>query len=210
VAEWVESGGSVIYDAISQTPHDVRSGLISAGVNVSKLEQKTVWGEIDKAQDTEALRVHDLWIEVYDWHSAIFGEAPEDRAVYVGGYEKKPIDLSRLLLSEEIIWRDFLRIGDNYAFLTERIPENELVDFIIGKQIPNLHNTRSTTIAGVLKNQITDQQLKRLEDGVYGVVDFTADKADRAIAIKKMSNARDYSPHGLRKVNNRVVLDRDQ
>lgn len=180
-AEWIRSGGTVLYCTFTQPPDDVRAKFIRLGLNVQEQEGSKNLG-------------------IYDLYSATLGKKSKEKDAEDS---LKAADWSIRFLHQEMpastasesdfqSWSKHLVIVDDESTFARFNEEKVWVELELTRIIPSTKLRKITYIAAVMRGIHSEWVYKRLESAMDGVIDFKIDETEGRtrdlIRIRTMRN----------------------
>jgi KaiC/GvpD/RAD55 family RecA-like ATPase len=175
-AEWLKTGGEVLYHVSAQPPDRIRAQLTRLGVqNLEELDPKP------KLTFRPRLALH-------DWYTAAVGRRVQDQ------FEEPRIFNSLKVADLSIEWMrgekstgilyegpgsPVLRILDNVSCLSRFNSEKDWVEFVITRILPRATRWNQVTLVGLTAGLHSDWVYKTLEAVADGVVDFRLEESKR-------------------------------
>lgn len=161
---WIQSGGTVSYHSVGQSPDKVRSQLQRLGLKTSELEQN---GKL----------------EIWDWYTCMLGRKSQER-----------LAIDSLKVADLSIWWSkhrmtgektphVLRIVDDLSGLARANDEKTWVEFMVTRIVPSAALLESTRIVGVIREIHSDWAYKTLEAAHDGIVDLKLEEAGEETRI---------------------------
>jgi KaiC/GvpD/RAD55 family RecA-like ATPase len=157
-ADWLMSGGSVMYGTFAQNPDDVRAKLTALGLNVAELEKSENLG-------------------ILDCYTVTLGRKSKEKNAW---NSLKIADLSIYFSQEEMSAPpepEHMVITDDESTIARFNDEKAWVELELTRMIPAMRSRQMTSIGGIMKAIHSDWVYKRLEAASDGVIDFKLDDA---------------------------------
>jgi KaiC/GvpD/RAD55 family RecA-like ATPase len=170
---WLHNGGNVSYNLLAQSPDSTRSRLSRLGVEFAKLEL------------VDRLRIH-------DYYTSTLGKKPAERLAH---NSLKIAEVSIEFLKTQMNGPPIphiLRVVDNVSVWARFNDERSWIEFFLTRGLPLAPLTKSTNIAGIIRDLHSDSVYKQLEDANDGIIDLRLDETGEVvknlIRIRKMQN----------------------
>jgi KaiC/GvpD/RAD55 family RecA-like ATPase len=172
-AGWLKQGGKVSYNAMSQPPDDIRTGLGRLGVNC------------DESEKGDKLRI-------WDWYTATLGKKSNERYSYDS---LKVADISVRMLKDDMRQApqaDWLRIIENTSTWYRFNDEKPVMELELTRFIPSFKLRNSTAVRAIMRDVQSNWVVQQLEGAHDGIIDLkldeTTDPAQNMIRIRSMRN----------------------
>jgi KaiC/GvpD/RAD55 family RecA-like ATPase len=172
-AGWLKQGGKVSYNALAQSPDDVRSALTRLGVDCETSEKE------DK-------------LRIWDFYTASLGKRSSEKYAYDS---LKAMDLSLRVAKEdmqEAPQPEWLRVVENSSTWYRFNDEKAMMEVEMTRFIPSFRLRKSTAIRGMLKSVHSNWVYEQLESAHDGIIDFrldeTSDPPQNLMRIRSLRN----------------------
>jgi KaiC/GvpD/RAD55 family RecA-like ATPase len=172
-AGWLKQGGKVSYNALAQSPVDVRSALTRLGVDCETSEKE------DK-------------LRIWDFYTASLGKKSSEKYAYDS---LKAMDLSLRVAKEdmqEAPQPEWLRVVENSSTWYRFNDEKAMMEVEMTRFIPSFRLRKSTAIRAMLKSVHSNWVYEQLESAHDGIIDFkldeTSDPPENLMRIRSLRN----------------------
>jgi len=172
-AGFLKQGGKVSYNALAQSPDDVRAGLTRLGLNCEECEKE------------DRLRI-------WDFYTATLGKKSNEKYAYDS---MKVMDLSLRTAKEDMLEApqpEWLRVVENTSAWYRFNDEKAMLEVELTRFIPSFKLRKSTAIRAIMKDVHSVWVYQQLEGAHDGIIDFkldeTSDPAQNLIRIRSLRN----------------------
>jgi len=159
---WLKQGGSVSYNAMAQSPSNIRNALKRLGVDTTSLEA-------EPAPPNERLRI-------WDWYTATLGLKSNEKLAHSS---LKTSDLSIGYSREQFKFDSDplrLRIADDWSTVTRFNDEKTMIEFSLTRALPLSTMLQSTGITGLMTGLHSESVYSRLEAANDCIVDIKVEE----------------------------------
>jgi len=172
-AGWLKTGGKISYNAMAQSPDEVRTGLRRLGIDCEEAEKR------------DRLRI-------WDWYTATLGKKSNERYAYDS---LKVADISVRMLKDDMRQPpqpEWLRIIENTSTWYRFNEEKAVMELELTRFLPSFRLRNSTAVRAIMKDVQSNWVVQQLEGAHDGIIDLklddASDPAQNMFRIRTMRN----------------------
>jgi len=165
-AGWLKQGGSVSYNALAQSPANIRIALKRLGIDTTKLEA-------EPAPPNEQLRI-------WDYYTPTLGLKSSEKLTLM----PKVADLSIYISREQFKFEpdpQRLSVVDDLSTYARFNDEKSFVEYLLTRFIPLGQMIKLTNVHGLMKGVHSDWVYSRFEAANDGIVDVKVEEYEGEI-----------------------------
>lgn len=165
-AEWLRTGGKVVYYAGAQFPDHVRERLRRLGLDVGNLEA------------AEKLLI-------YDYYTPALGQASKEKLA-PPSLKVQDLSIWYSRVHRPTLTPDTLRIHENRSNLARFNEERSWIEYTLTRTFALGSQTKSTYISGIIGGVHSESVYKQFEAAADGIVDFRLEEATGGVTREVM------------------------